>query len=105
MAKFNIKFLPEAYKDLDSIFDYILLESPDNADNMLDKIMKSIQILEDYPFSNIIIEHKLLIYYNFGALIVKPYIVFYRVIDKNVFIYRVLHGAMDYVDILKIDII
>lgn len=101
MAKYNIRFLPEASRDLDSIFDYILMDNPTNAENMLNKIIKSIQILEDYPFSNVILKHKSLSRYNFRTLIVNPYIVFYSVIEENVFIYRVLHGAMDYVNILK----
>ena len=101
MTKFNIRFLPEANKDLDWIFEYILMDNPNNAGNTLNKIMKSIQTLEDFPFSNGILKHKSLIRYNFRLPIINPYIVFYRVIDENVFIYRVLHGAMDYVNILK----
>ena len=101
MTKYNIQFLPEASKDLDSIFEYILMDNPTNAENMLIKIMKTIKILEDFPFSNEILKYKSLIRYNFRTLIVNPYIVFYSVINENVFIYRVLHGAMDYVNILK----
>lgn len=101
MARFNIRFLPESNKDLDSIFEYILMDNSTNAEDMLNRIMESIQILEDFPFSNGILEHKSLIRYNFRTLIINPYIVFYRVIDEKVFIYRVLHGAMDYVNILK----
>lgn len=101
MEKYKIRFLPESSKDLNSIFDYILLDNPNNANKMLNKIMKSIKVLEDFPFANTLLDHKSLIRYNFRALIINPYIVFYRVIDEDVFIYRVLHGAMDYVIILK----
>lgn len=95
MGKFNIEFLPEAYKDLDSIFDYILIDNPTNANNTLNKIMDSTRVLEEFPYSNGIINHKSLIYYNFRTLIVNLYIVFYRVIDDRVFIYRISHEAMD----------
>ena len=29
------------------------------------------------------------------------YIVFYRIIDDTIYIYRVLHGTRDYIDILR----
>lgn len=100
MTKYSVEILPVAYKDLDSIFDFILLENPTNSKKILDKIMTSLQILEDYPFSNQIIYHKSLLYYNFRALIVAPYIVFYRVLDNKVFVYRILHEATNYINIL-----
>jgi plasmid stabilization system protein ParE len=33
---------------------------------------------------------------GYRILGIKPYIVFYRVVDHSVFIYRVLHGATNY---------
>lgn len=101
MKKYNITFLPEAYKDLDLIFDYILLDSINQAESMLDMIMNSIDTLSSFPLSGVRLDEKLLKNYKFRMIIVKPYIVFYRLIDDTIYIYRVLHGAMDYIDALK----
>ncbi|MFT9487056.1 MAG: type II toxin-antitoxin system RelE/ParE family toxin [Tepidibacillus sp.] len=34
-------------------------------------------------------------------IIVDPYIVFYRLIDNKILVYRILHGARNYSQILK----
>ena len=39
--------------------------------------------------------------FNFRMVNVEPYIAFYRFIDGKVYIYRILHGARDYIRILK----
>lgn len=101
MENNKVKFLPEAYKDLDSIFDYILLDSKANAEIMLEKIINSIGILEFSPYLGKLIDHRSLIYYNFRMIIVTPYIVFYKNIDDTIYIYRILHGASDYIRILE----
>lgn len=101
MKKYKIVFLPESYKDLDLIFDYILLDSINQAEFMLDKIMNSIDNLSTFPLSGVILDEKFLNNYNFRMIIVKPYILFYRFIDDTIYIYRVLHGAMDYINTLK----
>lgn len=101
MEKYNIEFLPVAYTDLDNIFDYIILDSIKEADLMLERIIKSLDRLKEFPLSGKRLIHKSLNYYNFRIIIVNPYIVFYRFIDNTVYIYRVLHGASDYVKILE----
>ena len=101
MERYKITFLPESYKDLDLIFDYILLDSIDQAELMLGRIMNSIDTLSNFPLSGVRLDDKLLNNYNFRMIIVKPYIVFYRFIDDTIYIYRVLNGAMDYIDALK----
>lgn len=101
MEKYKIIFLPESYKDLDEIFDYILIDSTSNAQNMLDSIINAISNLENFPLSGKRLIHKSLDYYHFRMLIVDPYIVFYRFVDDTIYIYRVLHGARDYIDALE----
>lgn len=101
MGKFNVELLPAAYEDLDEIFDYILLDDPTAAANMLDRIMTSLHRLQDFPSSGVKLTTKSLKYYNFRMVIIDPYIAFYRFIDGKVYIYRILHGARDYIRILK----
>lgn len=101
MEKYKIVFLPEAYKDLDEIFDYILIDSPSNAQIILEKIMSSISNLNSFPFSGKRLIYKPLDYYSFRMILVEPYIVFYRVIDDTIYVYRVLHEARNYIDALE----
>ena len=101
MKKYDVEFLPIAAKDLDVIFDYILLDSPNEAIAMLEKIMTRLEKLEDFPLLGKQLIHKSLNYYNFRMIIVEPYIIFYRFIDDIVYIYRILHGACDYIEALN----
>lgn len=101
MKTYKILFLREAYSDLDTIFDYIALDSPSSANSILKKIFKSLSTLETFPLSGTKIIHNSLKNYEFRMIVVEPYIVFYRLIDDTIYIYRFLHGAMDYVNILK----
>lgn len=101
MGKYDIKLLPAAYSDLDEIFDYIMVDSPTAAASILDHIMKSLHRLEEYPLSGTPLLERSLVKFNFRMIIVNPYIVFYRFIDNKVFIYRILHGAKNYPNLLK----
>lgn len=101
MKAYKILFLKAAYRDLDTIFDYIALDNPSSADSILNKIFKSLANLETFPLSGTKIIHNSLKNYEFQMIIVQPYIVFYRVVDDIIYIYRILHGYRDYVNILK----
>jgi len=101
MASYNVELLPAAYEDLEDIFDYILLDNPAAAENMLDKIMTSLRRLEEFPHSGIRIIDDALKHYDFRMLIAGPYVAFYRLIDGTIYVYRILHGARNYIDILK----
>mgnify|MGYP001221652326 CR=1 FL=1 len=83
MVNCKVELLPAAYEDLDEIFDYILLDNPVAAENMLDKILTSLRCLEQFPNSGVKIIDESLKYYNFRILIIEPYAAFYRLIDKR----------------------
>lgn len=104
MVKYNIEFLPESYKDLDNIFDYILLDSPREASTVLEKIMTKIERLGQFPLMGKRVIHTSLNYYNFRMIVIYPYIAFYRLTNDTIYIYRILHGASDYIKILDEDL-
>jgi plasmid stabilization system protein ParE len=101
MEKYNVELLPAAYADLDEIFDYILADNPKAAERTLDKIMTFLRRLEDFPHSGTPLLERSLKNFNFRMIIVDPYIAFYRFIDNKVYVYRILHGARNYPDLLK----
>jgi len=96
MAVFEVRFLQEALADLEEIILYIAQDSPSAALNMHDKIIEKAHGLAAFPKRGRLVPDKKMSEAGYRMLIIKPYIVFYRVIGFNVFIYRVLHGATNY---------
>ncbi|GGA91849.1 type II toxin-antitoxin system RelE/ParE family toxin [Ornithinibacillus halotolerans] len=103
MENYKVEVLPEANNDIDEIFDYILLDNPEAAYNMMDKIFSNLEQLTSFPKLGNKLDHKLIKYYEFRMLNIDPYVAFYRIMNNTVYIYRILHGARDYIKILKDD--
>lgn len=101
MEKYNVELLPAAYSDLDEIFDYIMLDNPQSAAEVLEHIMSSLARLEHFPYSGKPLFDRSLGKFNFRMVIVDSYIAFYRLVDDKVLVYRVLHGARKYSHLLK----
>ena len=101
MEKYDVELLPAAYADLDEIFDYIMVDNPQAATEMLDSIMKSLLRLENFPHSGAPLIDRSMQKFNFRIVIIDPYIAFYRFIEDKVIIYRILHCARNYQHLLK----
>lgn len=101
----NLHLSPNAEKDLYEIKDYIekILENPQAALSTVAKITKTIRRLREHaligaPFSAIAKVNS-----EYRYLVSGNYLVFYRVVDKDVFIDRILYGRRDYLRILFTD--
>ncbi len=94
--KYIIEYLPIAEKDLTEIIEYIQLDSPQSALNLLDEIDSTISKLEDFPYIGKIPKDARLQYLNYRILIVSSYLVFYVVKNDIVEIRRILHGKRKY---------
>lgn len=101
MKSYKVELLPAADSDLDDIFNFILMDNPEAASEVLERIISSLKYLENFPFAGTKLTEKSLNHYEFRMIISEPYIAFYRVIEDTIFIYRILHGARDYIQILK----
>ncbi|MCL5070458.1 MAG: type II toxin-antitoxin system RelE/ParE family toxin [Actinobacteria bacterium] len=101
MGKYDVELLPAAYADLDEIFDYIMVDNPQAATEMLESIMKSLRRLENFLNSGAPLLDRLMQKFNFKMVVIDPYIAFYRFIDDKVIIYRILHCARNYPHLLK----
>jgi addiction module RelE/StbE family toxin len=100
MAKLLIS--PAANDDLVSIREYITkdLDSPKAAANTVNKIIKSIKILVNFPLSGAPLE-SIIEFPNYYRFVVSGnYISFYRYIDDTIYIDRILYGGRDFVKIL-----
>ena len=94
--KYIIKYLPIAEKDLTEIIEYVQLDSPQSALNLLDEIDNIISKLEDFPNLGKRPKDARLQYLNYRILIVSSYLVFYVVKDNIVEIRRIIHGKRKY---------
>ena len=101
MGKYKIKILQISREDIGEIFFYIAAESPTLALAMTEKIIDKIDTLAEFPLIGKIVPNNELAKQEYRMLIINSYIVFYKIIDDEVVVYRVLHGMRDYPDLLK----
>ena len=97
MQKYKVEILSPAAKDIERIAGYHLrMVGPGSAEEITDKLLDTIQTLEEQPFSGMEHPDDILRKQNYRKLVCSDYICIYKVIEKRVYIYRVVHGATDY---------
>lgn len=101
MSKYKIRILQIAREDIGEIYFYIAADSPELALAMTDKITDKIDTLAELPLIGKIVPDNELAKREYRMLIIDNYMAFYKVIDDEVVVYRVLHGMRDYPDLLK----
>ena len=96
--KNKIIYTPIAVDDMDEIFSYISKDNSVGAENLLKKIADRIIGLAVFPNMGSVLseDEYILINRGYRFIVVQPYLVFYRIIDNNVIIHRILHGRRDY---------
>ncbi|WP_407306924.1 type II toxin-antitoxin system RelE/ParE family toxin [Desulfosporosinus sp. SB140] len=100
MSRYKVKILQIAREDIGEIFFYIAADSSELALAMIDKITDKIDMLAELPLVGKIVPDNELAKQEYRMLIIESYIVFYKLIDDEVVIYRVLHGMRDYPNLL-----
>lgn len=95
----RLLFSPKAFSDIESIQEYIEheLENPKAADEIVNKILNSINNLIDYPMSGISLNKKIDITNEYRYLVIGSYISFYRYVEDTIIIDRILYGGRDFV--------
>jgi addiction module RelE/StbE family toxin len=94
--RYNIEYLPVAAQDLTEIIDYIKIDDPRAALNLLDNIDESVSKLELFPHMGIIPKDIRLQSLGYRMLIIQNYIVFYIVLDDIVEVHRIISGKRKY---------
>jgi addiction module RelE/StbE family toxin len=104
--KNSIHYSPEAQNDLDEIWEYITIElcNPQAAENTVNKIMDTIDELENFSEIGALLSSVTDIGSDYRFLTSGNYMVFYRVNGQDVYIDRVLLGRRDYLRILFPDL-
>ena len=103
----TIHYSPEALADMDETYEYIRYELKNTiaAKNTIDGIRNAIQDLKtlDNIGIKVFLPNGLETAYRFIQF--KKYLIFYRQIEHDVFIDRIMHGSRDYIRILFGDLI
>ena len=102
MGKYKVELLPAAWDDLQEIYDYVFLENPQAAEDIIARIIRSLRQLEEFPNSGTYPPNMEFKKYGFRMVICSPYISFYRFINDTIFVYHIVHGARNYGSLFKV---
>lgn len=95
-GEFRIIITPRAAADLEEIRDYIAERSPQSAPTMIGRLLDALEPLKRFPHGTVVEQRRHdLLRQPVRSLVVKPYVIFFRVIDDErvVRVLRVRHGA------------
>jgi toxin ParE1/3/4 len=90
MAGLAIVWTEPALSDLDRIADYIALDKPNAANQLVRRVFDSVEQLADFPESGSHPKELRGIVYR--HLVIAPLRIFYRIQEKEVFIIHVMRG-------------
>lgn len=98
----EIGFAPDALEDMKEIRAYISDElcSEISAVSVVQKIMKRIRLLEDFPEIGAPLSSVINIETPYRFLVCGNYTAFYKIEDDKVYIIRVLYGRRNFMQIL-----
>lgn len=93
---------PLAADDLHDIHGYISeeLDNPSAAGRLIKDIVKAYKRLKDAPFIGSPLDAKIDIKTDFRYLVYRGYLIFYKIDNNAVYIYRIINGRRDYCRIL-----
>jgi len=96
MPELKIRYLPIAQRDLLEILEYIRLDNPSAALDMLNRFDEAIVKLGEFPYLGSVPKDHRLRLLGYRMLVVGNYLVFYVVINDTVEIRRIIHGKRRY---------
>ena len=102
----NLHLSPKAEEDLSEIKAYIEenLENPQAALSTVAKITKAIRRLKEHAPIGASLSAIANVDSDYSYLVSGSYIVFYRVVDRDIYIDRILYSRRDYLRILFADV-
>ena len=105
--KNRIYYSPEARRDLDDIWDYIVseLQNRSAAEHVTDRILDAVDQLKNFAEMGTPLSSIADVGTNHRFLVSGSYMVFYRVQGSNVYVDRILYGRSDYMSVLFKDLL
>ncbi len=96
MGAVRLSYLADT--DLDGIRDYIHQRNPRAANEVLDQIFETLELLANYPELG---ERRDDLGQNLRAFVVRPYVVFYHPAADGIHVARIVHGARDFSSLFR----
>ena len=98
----DLKYSPDALKDLDEIWEYISQElcNPDAADHTVSAILDRTESLKEFPLSGAPMDLISRIQSDYRFVKANNFLAFYRYHDGTVYVDRVLYESRDCLRIL-----
>lgn len=100
-ARYTIRYLSIAQKDLTDIVDYIARDSAKAAAEFIGDVEGRTQMLTRHPRLGVVPKDPVLQSKGYRMLVVGNYLVFYVILGKRIEIRRVLHSKRSYSFLLE----
>jgi plasmid stabilization system protein ParE len=102
MPKCRVEILRSAWQDLDKISDlYIRMAGKASAQRMISEILETIRKLGDFPYMGAQHPDPELARLEYRKVICRDYVCVHKIVEKTVYVYRVVNGKTDYPKLLK----
>jgi toxin ParE1/3/4 len=99
-AKNTVRLLAAAEKDFFDIVEYILAENQTAAIILAERIEKNLANLSEHPQLGRIPNDEQLIRLGYRYLVVQNYLIFYKLEERDIIVYRIIDGARNYKELL-----
>jgi plasmid stabilization system protein ParE len=96
----SVRILRRAQRDLQAIYDYIVLEAPMRAGPFIDKLGDAIDSLSTMSDRGALPRDPIVRARGYRLLVHDPYLILYKVTGRQVRVHRVLRGSRAYRDLL-----
>lgn len=94
--KRSVRVLRRAQSDLQQIYDFVAREAPRRAGSFIDELLHAIESLETMADRGARPRDPTLRDLGYRFLVHRDYLVFYKVLKRQVRVYRVLRGSRAY---------
>ena len=88
----TVRVLKRAERDLGEIHRYVARDKPSAADDLLERLLGAIESLSEHAERGARPRDERLLRLGYQYLVREPYLVFYKVLPRQVRSYRILHG-------------
>ena len=97
MSPYKAELLLPAKNELEEIAEYhLLMVGSNSARKIVEKIIKAMEPLEEFPLSCPLVPDEELKSQNYRILVCDQYICIYRILGDTVFIYHIASGSSEY---------
>lgn len=101
-SEYSLNIYPSACQDIEDIIQYISkdLSNPMASNNLIEELQDAFERILVFPKMYPLIDNQFVGDPNLRKIIVKNYLVFYRLKGKEIQVIRVIHSKSDYQTLL-----